>query len=257
MKTAKICKTWELNFDSLQSEDDVSLHKRSYLHYASEHADFVAAKSWATKWLLEDILDTDAYSCHEYMAGIGVQTILVQKLFNIRRHIVGELDKECIEHLEKQDWDFKPVFKLQDAKTAIQEVNDADIKLMDLPSSSILKVNKDWKDCFFPLFENEPKLVVWTDTSITYPISIHGEKYRKIFESEELTSKEDYIHAYSVWLYKNFGYSIKRAAIRGRNAVYFAALPGLHKTTIKEFPLKENLDGFYFLGEERATLDGL
>ena len=54
-----------------------------------------------------------------------------------------------------------------------------------------------------------------------------------------------------------YGYSIKRAAIRGRNAVYFAAVKGKEETIIKEFPLNENLNGFYFLGEERATLDGL
>ena len=257
MKTAKICKEWELNFNSLQSEDDVSLHKRSYLHYASEHSDFVAEKSWATKWLLENILPDQPYTCHEYMAGIGVQTVLAQKLFNISKHIVGELDPECIEHLEQQEWDVKPIFRLESAQNAIQFSNDCDLKFLDLPSSSILKITREWKDCFLPLFENDPKLVVWTDTSITYHISIHGEKYRKILESDKLLTKEDYIRAYSEWLYKKFGYSIKRAAIRGRNAVYFAAVKGKEETIIKEFPLNENLNGFYFLGEERATLDGL
>ena len=120
------------------------------------------------------------------------------------------------------------------------EDDDSQLKFLDLPNSSILQIEKKWKDGFYKLFDSKPKLVVWTDTSVTYPMSLHGEKY---------------VDSYSKWLYNKFGYSIKRAAFRARNAVYFAAISGDHKTESKSFPVKETEDGFYFLGEERNTLE--
>jgi len=42
------------------------------------------------------------------------------------------------------------------------------------------------------------------------------------------------------------GYSIKRAAVRGKNAIYFAAVPGKCEVEIKKFPLSECAEGFVF-----------
>ena len=255
MKIAKVCNEWTLTFNKLKSEEDVSLHNRSYLHYAAQHSDMVAAKCWATKWLLENIIDTSKeYSAREYMAGIGIQTLLIQKLFKLEHHIIGELDEGCVSHLLDNEWDVTPVVRHQDASKAVQENDNSDLKFLDLPNSSILKITTQWKDIFYKLFESKPKLIVWTDTSVTYPMSIHGEKYGKIL-SAEIRDKYDYVNAYSAWLFRNFGYSIKRAAFRGNNAVYFAAVPGMHETEMKSFPLAETSDGFYFIGEEKNTLD--
>lgn len=255
MKIAKVCNEWELTFNRLESEDNVSLHNRSYLHYAAQHTDMVAAKCWATKWLLENVVDiTKEYNVREYMAGIGVQTLLIQKLFKVEHHIIGELDEGCIEHLSDNEWDVTPVFRQQNAFDAIKENDNSDLKFLDVPNSSILQMTTKWKDIFFKLFETNPTLVVWTDTSVTYPMSIHGEKYGNIL-SAKINDKYDYVNAYSAWLFRNFGYSIKRAAFRGTNAVYFAAVKGMHETEIKSFPLAEYSDGFYFIGEETNTLD--
>lgn len=255
MKIAKICNEWQLTFNQLKNENDVSLHNRSYLHYATEHTDLVASKCWATKWLLKDIIDTSKeYTAREYMAGIGVQTLLIQKLFKISHHIVGELDEGCVEHLLSNEWDVTPVVRNQDAFKAVLENDNSDLKFLDVPNSSILQMNTKWKDIFYKLFESKPSLIVWTDTSVTYPMSIHGKKYGEIL-SAEINDKYDYVKAYSNWLYKNFGYSIKRAAFRGNNAVYFAAVQGVYETEMKSFPLVEYKDGFYFEGEEGNTLE--
>jgi hypothetical protein len=188
------------------------------------------------------------------MAGIGVQSLLIQKLFKLELHVMGELDEGCVEHLSSIYWGHKAIVKCQDAQKSLMEDNNFDLKFLDLPNSSILQVTTKWKDGFNKLFESNPKLVVWTDTSITYPISIHGEKYGNILGAK-LDTKFDYINSYSAWLFRNFGYTIKRAAIRGTNALYFAAVPGLVSTTISSFPIAENEGGFYFIGEEKSTLD--
>lgn len=249
MKTAKVCETWKLTFNHFSDEKNVSLHNRSYLHYAFQHIELVAAKAWATKWLFENILPKDEkYSVREYMAGIGIQTLIIQQTFNLSNHIAGELDEGCVKHLSENEWKFPIIVKHQNANDAVLDKDTSDIKLLDLPNSSILQITTKWKDIFYKLFESNPKLIVWTDTSVTYPMSLHGEKYSKIF-SENVTDKYEYVNAYSRWLYKNFGYSIKRAAFRGTNAVYFAALPRVHETETKSFPLKEYSNGFYFENE--------
>jgi len=255
LKIAKVCKQWELpfNFD-LKSEENVSLHNRSYLHYAADHQDMVASKAWATKWLLEDIVEDKEYTAREYMAGIGIQTILIQKLFKLKQHIIGELDEGCIEHLSNIEWEVTPIIKHQNAFDAAKENDTSDLKFLDVPNSSILQMNTKWKDIFFRLFESKPELVVWTDTSVTYPMSIHGEKYGKIL-SAKINDKYDYVNAYSAWLFRELGYNILRAAFRGKNAVYFAAVPYETNTDMKEFPLADYSDGFYFLDEEKNTLD--
>lgn len=255
MKVAKVCDEWELTFSELKSEEDVSLHNRSYLHYAATHSEMVAAKAWATKWLLEDIVDMNKeYSVREYMAGIGIQTLLIQKLFKLKKHTIGELDEGCVKHLLSNNWKIEPTVLHQDANKATEDNEHYDLKFLDLPNSSILQTTTKWKDIFFKLFESKPDLIVWTDTSVTYPMSIHGEKYGKILSSK-ITNKYEYVNAYSAWLYFNFGYTIKRAAFRGKNAVYFAAVQGQEKTEMKEFPIDDNLNGFYFIGEGDNTLD--
>lgn len=255
MKIAKVCDEWKLTFNKLESENDVSLHNRSYLHYAADHQDLVASKAWATKWLLDNIVDNSrSYSVREYMAGIGIQTLLIQKLLNVNTHTIGELDNDCIDHLKSNEWSPEPIYLHQNAFEAAKENDHSDLKFLDVPSSSILQMTTKWKDIFFKLFESSPTLVVWTDTSVTYPMTIHGEKYGKIL-SAEIRDKYEYVNAYSAWLFRNFGYSIKRAAFRGTNAVYFAAVKGMLEPEMKSFPLAENTDGFYFIGEEKNTLD--
>jgi|TARA_R110000796_G_scaffold103194_1_gene212362 hypothetical protein len=257
MKIAKVCKEWDLNFNiELKSEEDTSLHSRSYIHYAAQHTELVACKSWATKWLLEDIVDsTKEYNVREYMAGIGVQTCIIQNLFKVKKHIVSELDEGCVEHLSNTNFDPKPEVRFENAQESLMEDDSSNLKFLDLPNSSILQIEKKWKDGFYKLFDSNPELVVWTDTSVTYPMSLHGEKYSKLLSSPSINNKEEYVDSYSKWLYNKFGYSIGRAAFRARNAVYFAAIPGDHKTESKSFPVKETEDGFYFIGEERKTLD--
>jgi hypothetical protein len=256
VKIAKICNEWDLPFNiDVKSEDSVSLHNRSYIHYAAQHTDLVAAKCWATKWLLKSVIQPDEnYSVREYMAGIGVQTLLIQKLFKISKHNVGELDAGCVEHLLSTRWDCPITVDLEDAQKALEKNDESDLKFLDLPNSSILQITTKWKNGFDKMFESNPKLVVWTDTSVTYPMTIHGKKYGEIL-SAQVNDKYDYVNAYSNWLYNRFGYSIIRAAFRARNAVYFAAIPGKHETETKEFPVADNLDGFYFMGEEKSTLD--
>jgi hypothetical protein len=128
------------------------------------------------------------------------------------------------------------------------------MKFLDMPNSSILQISTKWNECFEKAFYSNPKLVAWTDTSVTYPISVHGKKYSMIL-GEKLSDKYDYVNSYSKWLYSKYKYSIIKAAFRAKNAVYFVAIPGNHKTEFKNFDLINTSNGFYFLDKETGSLD--
>ena len=252
MKTALLCEQWSLPFNiELKNESNSDLHSRSYIHYVSQHIPLVAAKCWATKWMLEGVLDdSERYNVREYFAGVGIMSTIIRGLYNVNHHVVSEIDHDCVKQLSSMGLDARH----EDAKAAMMLDDTSDMKFLDLPNSSVLQITTKWNDCFNKAFESSPKLVAWTDTSVTYPIAVHGEKYSKIL-GERLTDKYDYVKAYSKWLYSNHRYSIIKAAFRARNAVYLVALPGLHETEFKHFDLATTADGFYFLEKDIGPLD--
>jgi hypothetical protein len=93
-------------------------------------------------------------------------------------------------------------------------------------------------------------MVVWTDTSICYPMTLHGKSYKKYFDCEnEIKTLQDYIREYSAWLFKKTGYNITRVAQRANNALYITAqrtkVPDID---FKSFPLKTSTGGFVING---------
>lgn len=252
--SAIICDKWNLDFHiKIQAENDVEKHNRSYMHYISEHTPLVAAKCWATKWALESINSDIKYTVREYFAGVGIMTTIIQGLFDISHHVANELDKKCVEQLKLNNWKFPVSASYADATKSLLENDSSDLKFLDFPSSSILHLKRKWKDGFNKAFESKPKLVMWTDTSVTYPISIHGPKYSKELDYP-IETKQDYIKGISAWLYSTFGYSIKRAAFRANNAVYLAAIPGQWIVEFKHFPKEENETGFVIKGREKGNI---
>ena len=120
----------------IENEDDVSLHNRSYMHYVANHIELVSTKCWATKWLLENIIESDKeYSVREYMSGIGIQTLLIQKLFNVNKHTISELDENCIKHLSLLPFDVKPEILHENAEESLLKNDNSDLKFLDLAKS--------------------------------------------------------------------------------------------------------------------------
>lgn len=246
---------WTLPFNiELQSEDDVDLHKRSYIHYLASHQPLVAAKVAATTWALEKTLldESKSYTSREYLAGVGVMTCIITNVLKISNQILGELDASCVEQLRRTDWGVPTVVKHENVIDALQEKDESDLKFLDFPNSSILQLKKQWKG-FEKAFESSPKFVMWTDTSVTYPMSIHGKKYSDLL-GQVVTTKEEYVEGMSEWLYRNYGYSLVRAAFRDRNAVYLTSAPGKYKLEMKHFPAKGN-EGSFILSNNKKGLD--
>lgn len=221
-------------------EDDVALQKRSYMWFAINKPELLGAKVAATRWLLEEFPKGRLTSVREYMAGIGIQSLLVRNRFKPREHVLSDLNEECVAHLHRLKFNAL----CEDARKSMLRPDFSDFKLVDFPASSILHIQGKWEKQFAALFASYPSAVIWTDTSISYHIAVHGARYARALGVKALGSTTDYVRAYSEWLRYTFGYTIARAAIRGRNALYLCAVPGVRKPEIKAFSLEDHMGEF-------------
>ena len=244
--TSTICGKWKLPFYiPLVDEDKTSKHERSYMHYVSQHSDLVAAKCNATEWLLGRILPIDCkLVVREYFGGAGIMSTIIRGMFEVNSHYIGERDKHCVVQLEKAFP--QAICEEADALESMTRTEYADIEILDFPSSSIIhtkRLGEKWTNGFQKVLSRKPNAIIWTDTSVTYPISIHGSRYEKEIGAP-ITTQSEYLMRYSEWLYNTYGYSICRAAYRARNAVYLLAQPGQHVLEEKHFPIVGNENGF-------------
>jgi hypothetical protein len=242
--TAQLCGKWTLPFYApIAGEDTVATHQRSYLHYVASHVPLVAAKCLATEWLLATLQEAGVERVREYFGGVGICTVILRALLAPKVHLIGERDTQCVAHLAALMEGTNAVVRQQDAKTALLTPGVADLHMLDFPAFSALHLATDWRKQFLAVFASKPRAVVWTDTAVSY-LPVHRAKYAALFESAVLTPS-DYTKGLSTWLAKEFGYSITRAAYRGRNAVYYLAQE--HDAGDPQegfFPLKGSEHGF-------------
>lgn len=258
---ALICNLWKLPISvELNSEETTTTSSRSYLHYLSDRPDLVAAKCWATFWLLESLgLDKEKKrNVIEYFAGAGISTTIIRGMFDVDYHVLVDKDGNCFDQLSSID----PTLNVIKADfTKIEKVEDHfDLKFLDFPRSSIANMHTAWGiDNFLSVFKSGPSAVVWTDTAVSYSMAVHGKTYKKYFNtSREINSPEAYYEEYSSWLFEKTGYSIASVAKRANNALYMASVPGLvdpKKINFRKFDLNVySTGGFVLHGPEIRTV---
>ena len=239
-KQAIICDKWDYRLNNnYKDESHKENSKRSYLYFVQEKQELVSSKCLATEWLIKDLADS-YLTIREYFAGAGVSTIIFQNVIKPTEHVAGDLDYECYNQLSS----IKGIKSLhEDGHKSILKNEKFDIKICDFPKSSIIQITRGLWSNFLALFLSKPKYVIWTDTSRTYPISIHKEKYEKILQ-QNINNYEEYFEAMSKWLESNTGYSINKVAYRGKNANYILASPNKNILEHKYFNLENEYKGF-------------
>lgn len=243
-RIAKLCNKYNYTFyDTKLSEDKVSKHKQSYIHFVKNEQKLVSAKCLATEWLIKDIRDKNL-SIFEYFAGAGISSIIFNSSLDITRHEASDINSDCVRQLNNMNI-INKAYKA-DFKKLIFKNNYFDIKVLDFPYSSILQtIRGDW-NMFGSVFTSEPKYVIWTDTARTYPLTIHKSKYEKLLD-DSLNDYFDYFDKYSNFLYKNYRYKINKVAWRGKNANYILASKKNSKIKHKHFTIDESSGGFEWL----------
>jgi len=242
---ALLCNKYEFNINvPLKDESEKKRNDQSYLHFITSRQDLVSAKCIATEWLLEDIRTNREHSVREYFAGVGLQSTLIQNMINVKEHKVSDIDINCYKQLKE---DKRWVATQEDGNKAILQNENFNIKMLDFPHSSIIHLKRGKWSNFLAVFISNPEIVIWTDTSMTYSIKIHGSNYAKELNTTTLNSYSEYFKAMSKWLYTQVGYSLVKVAYRAKNAAYIKAIKGKHNLIEKSFPINDSNLGFKIL----------
>lgn len=243
-KTAIICEKWEVPFYiKIEAEHQLPLRQRSYAHFVATKPALVAAKCLATEWILSNQF-THVGSVTEFFGGVGLFATIVEKLIAPENHTIYEIDDRCLVQLHEMfaDSEFVDVHK-NDARKALL-TDKAQVMSLDFPNFTILDIRDGcrWSEQFDKVFKGGAQAIIFTDTSSSY-FHIHKHRYSEFF-GEELKTIRDYTQAFSNYLFKRYGYSISRAAYRGRNACYYFCVPGEELLEEQSFPLEGSEHGF-------------
>ena len=245
---ARLCYDWDLPIKvSLEGESGRDHRKRSYIHYLAEHKHILGAKCWATKWLFDGLTDQPV-SVREYFGGVGLMSVILQNTLNITNHKVGDFDEQCVAQLSG-DSRWEAVH--EDAKKAMLEAEQYDIRVMDHPNSSAITMSKAWGKQYDCIFGQAPLYVYWADTSVSYPLSINVRRYEALL-GKPIGDHTGYFKSFSEWLYQRHQYSIIKVAYRYKSAKakavgYCLATKGRHPLEEKDFHVEKNVDGFILL----------
>jgi len=241
--TATICGKWALPFYvPVHAEDSVAKTQRSYLHYVQKHRSLVAAKCLATQWILESL--PSGLQVREYFGGAGVVSTIVHELLNPIKHCASDRDARCVEQLSgllgaENAWQ-------ENAREGMCELYPYDLKILDFPSFTVLRIEKHWHAQWEAVFVTQPTAVIFTDTACSY-LPVHRKTYEAFFHAP-ITDKRSYTQAFSQFLMTTRRYSIQRAAYRARNAAYYLCVPGESVLEEAEFPDQgAEADGFAFV----------
>ena len=242
MRQAIICGKWKLPITvPLGSEAGLPKQKRSYLHYISEHGDLVAAKCLATEWLLSSV--ERAFTVREYFGGVGIVSTIVRNLLAPHSHIISELSAICVEQLKGAFTKKTEVVRQQDARQAMLGPEECRLHILDFPTFTLLHAKTKWSAQLASIFSTRAPYVILTDTAASY-IHVTKKRYSEV-TGADIKNMDDYTMAFSCELHKAYGYSITRAAYRGRNAAYYLLQPGLCGTIVStSFPVRGSEHAF-------------
>lgn len=216
---ALICKRWSLPLLSGLTAY-TNEREKSYLRYVWAKAPQVSAKCWATEWLVRDV---SVDSVCEYFAGAGITATIIANQCGATELVLVENSEECCSQLS---YAFpKQRVVRSDARKFAEQMVRVDMAVLDFPRFTITAAQGRWRLPLKMVFNAAPKAVLLTDTSLSY-FTVHRKLYGEKFGGGELFTHLDYCREYSRWLFEEAGYSVKRVAVRGNNAVYMLILPG-------------------------------
>jgi len=241
---ARICGKWDLPFYiPLVSEGKIAKERRSYVHYVAAHQPLVSAKCLATEWLVSGL--TPGMSIREYFGGVGVVSTILKGVLSPSTLIATDIDARCVEQLQGllgADCAWQANAKGDILLNCATECTD--MQVLDFPSFTAPRIYTTWKAPWAAIFAKNPTVVIFTDTACSY-LSVHRGVYSEFF-GRPITDKHSYTCAFSDFLFATYGYSIRRAAYRARNAAYYLCLKGDSELKEAEFPQRGLNDGFEF-----------
>jgi hypothetical protein len=167
----------------------------SYLHTAS-------SKNAACFLHLVAGLPT-GMSIVEYFGGVGQFATIIQNVLRPSGHWIFDLDDDCVAQLKTLDG---PIVTQGDAHVTMGVV-PADLVVLDFPVYTV-RVHDSWP--MDRVFSDWPRYVIHSDTALRR-IGLHRKLYSDTFKTP-IWNQQDYMGAYSQFMWDRHGYSVTRVA---------------------------------------------
>lgn len=229
VRTAIICEKWELNI--LDGQGGFFAHTN-----ISELSRRAICFEWLMQWLPKGI------SVTEYFGGIGLQSLIIQKIVAPVIHKVFDLDIECVYQLSMSLKGYPVSVAKYDARNAMP-VNSTKVAILDFPNMTAKRYD-EWQ---LPLSEllliRKPEFVEITDVGNRF-LHLHTGQYSEIL-GREIETISDYILGISDYVNKNYGYSVFKAAYKSGTS-YMLFKPGIFEE-VEFFHVGPNKNGFRYL----------
>lgn len=169
--------------------------------------------------------EDDITTCREYFGGMGAQAMMVQHLFNMRKHDVLEYSMDGVIHLQRT---------LKGTGLGIWQADSyepgnsrpADLVMLDFGDLTVWKTREgeQHRDLLDRVFLLEPKAVVFTDIACRY-LHLHRERYEGLLGAGTCVSYETYLRALLGRLQDLYGYRLVRG-YHDRWSTVMALVPG-------------------------------
>lgn len=211
MSTVQICDKWEL-----------PLLDGSGGHY--QYLDSASKKN--ASCFLELVTGLQADSVVEYFGGVGIFSTIIQQVLAPSRHLVFELDGDCVTQLRTIPG---LVVSQGDAHETMGSVN-GELVICDFPLCTLRTIT-EWP--LDRIAARHPRYIVVSDTSLRR-LGLHRELYTKL-SGEPVVTPADYVKVYSKFMWEHYGYSVSRVAHHAYSyfllVPYWVAEPSVTKVT--------------------------
>lgn len=147
----------------------------------------------------------DITTCWESFGGMGAQALMAERLFNLRKHVVGEYSPEAVDHLESALPHTADV-RLMDAYTSHPV---ADLVILDFGDLTVWKTREgqEHRKLLDRVFANQPKAVLLTDIACRY-LHLHRERYETLLGAGSCATYDLYLDALCRRIEILYGYGL-------------------------------------------------
>lgn len=181
--------------------------------------------------LLSVLSPSDVAFVREYFGGMGVQSLVIRKLFGQAQHTVMDYSWDAVRHLE----DILPPYQGFDVRQAdaydpasdpdYSGCEDPDLVGLDFGDLTVWKTRdgEPHRQLLDRVFDLQPKGVVITDIACRY-LHLHRSRYESLLGAGTCESYDSYLEALSGRLSALYGYELV-AGFKHRWSTVFAMVP--------------------------------
>lgn len=222
MRTALICGKWELPVLP-GTPTMVAGHARTYYTFVNGGRTDEIARNVQCIDTLMKYVPQGIKTIVEPFGGIGGFTTVLQNALSPEKHIIFELDPDCLAQL-RNAFGHRPGVEIrnEDSREVFGTI-PADLYVLDIPSPSTLKSHPTWKKQWKQVTEQSPSAIIWHDSASRY-LHLHLDTYSRV-ANYPIKDHETYAEAMSQFMLQHYGYHVKVLAY-SQNGHYFLAEPG-------------------------------